>query len=299
MSCEDPVGILHWRLDRECRQAGIGRQELIGKLHALDLVGYNSILWNPSRGGPTEALSNLRGTSEALDTEVLILDGASHAFAGNENSRPEVTAFMNAILSLIPRDTGAVICLAHVDKNTAKGVSSTETYSGSTAWHNSVRGRWYLNRDEGMAGDNAKAGVSPDRILELSKSNYGKDGASIRFRWDSDARTFTGFPVKTATKVDIDSRDKHEREAIMLCFDAAWGLDGFVPFSEQCTNNPYRTLMREPAFPDTLAGPTRGRSNEKERFYAHLYTLRKGKSIEVTSVRRNRREVDGYTKPQN
>jgi len=45
LSCEDRVGVLHWRLARICKYLGIDMASLRGSLDILDLVGHPTILW--------------------------------------------------------------------------------------------------------------------------------------------------------------------------------------------------------------------------------------------------------------
>ena len=74
----------------------------------------SSILFAPDgRGGP-----EITGTYGLLDEwmrrngiEVLVVDGISDVFGGNENSRGEVKRFVNLLLALIPPATGAVIMI--------------------------------------------------------------------------------------------------------------------------------------------------------------------------------------------
>jgi RecA-family ATPase len=74
--------------------------------------------------------------------EVLIVDNASNTFDCDEINRAMVCGFVRSLRKLVPA-TGAVLHLAHVDKLTSRAGNraGTEAYSGSTAWHNSVRSR--------------------------------------------------------------------------------------------------------------------------------------------------------------
>ena len=135
LSCEDRADILHWRLTRICSHLGVDLAGLRGWLEIIDLVGRDSILFAPDlRAGA--ALKASYGLLDArmreYGSEVLIIDGITDTFGGNENSRGEVKHFVNALLALIPADTGALVLVGHVNKATAGGASG-EGYSGSTA----------------------------------------------------------------------------------------------------------------------------------------------------------------------
>jgi hypothetical protein len=60
------------------------------------------------------------------------------------------------------------------------GMATGRGYSGSTAWHNSVRGRWYLTAPR--EGDGTE--TDPDlRQLALAKTSRGRPGARLALRW--------------------------------------------------------------------------------------------------------------------
>jgi RecA-family ATPase len=173
LSCEDRENVLHWRLDRICAHLGASLANLRGWLEVVDLVGKDSILWerDPRTGYTvTPAYATLCEQVKAHGTELLVVDGVSDTYGGNENSRPEVKRFINSLLALIPADRGAVLLVGHVAKPTAANGSTTEGYSGSTAWHNSVRARWYLRPEK--ADDDDDGIRSGALVLELQKSNF-------------------------------------------------------------------------------------------------------------------------------
>lgn len=147
LSCEDRENVLHWRLSRICSHLAVNLASLRNWLNVVDLVGRGAVLWerDPRTGYTvTAAYGLLAQRMEQQHTEMLIVDGVSDTFAGGENVRHEVKRFINAIVALIPEDTGAVLLVGHIAKPNASAAQTTEGYSGSTAWHNSVRARWYL-----------------------------------------------------------------------------------------------------------------------------------------------------------
>ncbi|CQR43090.1 hypothetical protein THICB3320133 [Thiomonas sp. CB3] len=107
-----------------------------------------------------------------MPVDVWIIDGASDAFDGEEVNRRQVRTFMRRYLTGLARSTGgAVLLLAHINKDTAR-IGGTESYSsGSTAWHNLARSRLALTTD----GDLVK--------LSHEKSNYGRCIDPILFTW--------------------------------------------------------------------------------------------------------------------
>ena len=147
LSCEDREGVLHWRLNRICRYENQDLAALSGSLAVLALVGHENLLYgdrDPQTGGRyTASYAKLERRMIDFGAEVLVVDGVADVYGGNENSRAEVKGFINALVRLIDPDRGAVILLHHTNKLTGNGAAA-DGYSGSTAWHNSVRARWHL-----------------------------------------------------------------------------------------------------------------------------------------------------------
>lgn len=79
--------------------------------------------------------------------DMVVIDNASEAFAGNENSRVEVAAFYAPLRAAAGKGDCSVVIIAHVNRPSARGEGGNENYSGSTQWHNSARSRLSLKRD--------------------------------------------------------------------------------------------------------------------------------------------------------
>ena len=86
----------------------------------------------------TAAMRELRAIG--ADASVIFIDNATDAFDGNENARGQVRSFVRA-LNTLGNDQTAIVLLAHIDKNAARYGSHGNTYSGSSAWHNTTRSR--------------------------------------------------------------------------------------------------------------------------------------------------------------
>ena len=97
---------------------------------------------------------------QSTNARLYVVDNASDALEANENERRAVRFFIRALRSLV-RDSGAVLLLAHVNKNNANGSPQSQKYSGSTAWHNSVRSRLVMEPTASGA------------TLTHEKSNFG------------------------------------------------------------------------------------------------------------------------------
>ncbi len=173
ITAEDDEDRLHWMQAHICRALGIGMASLVAKLHLASLRGRlgNELATFDVEGKlrPSPSFKTLRATIERAKAGLVVLDNAAHLFAGNENDRQQVTAFVNLLYSLC-QDLGVTIILvAHSNK-------AGDSYSGSTAWLNAVRSQIVLSRPDGS--------MDPDeRVLSLGKANYARQGEEIRFRW--------------------------------------------------------------------------------------------------------------------
>ncbi|EKU74604.1 AAA family ATPase [Sphingobium yanoikuyae] len=173
ITAEDDDDRLHWMQTHICRALAVDMAGMAGKLHLVSLRGRlgNELATFDAEGKlrPAPSFQLLKATIEQTGSSLVVLDNAAHLFAGNENDRQQVTAFVNLLYSLC-RDLGVTIILvAHSNK-------AGDSYSGSTAWLNAVRSQIVLQRPEGA--------IDPDeRLLTLGKANYARQGEELRFRW--------------------------------------------------------------------------------------------------------------------
>lgn len=282
LSCEDRANVLHWRLARICEYLDIPMGILAANLHLQDLVGEDVILWerDPHTGvTSTAAFASLRRRMVATGAQVLIVDGVTDTFAGNENARGEVKRYVNALLRLVPTD-GALLLLGHVPKPAAGNPSTSEGYSGSTGWHNAVRARWYLYPE---AQDSEDGSTRTGRLqLELQKSNLGPCQATMSFAWDEDAHLFVGRREGIDRGMVDDIRNRTERTAILRALQSAAAADVLVPAATMGRRTAYHVLVAQPSFPDSL----RSGKPSVRRFWGHLEQLRAMRLVTDASIRR-------------
>ncbi len=282
LSCEDRTNILHWRLKHICAYEGISITDLDGKLEIVDLVGHDSILYahDPRTGETrTAAYQTVSERVRALGTDVLIVDGISDAFGGNENSKVEVKQFVNSLLALIPDDTGAVLLIGHVAKPAASAPNTSEGYSGTTGWHNAVRARWYLYPETEPSDDwNGGRLVRNGYLqLELQKSNHGEGDQAMRFRWDQQARLFLGAAtVSSVNPAHRVAAQAQEKQGILNAGRAAMGKWLNVPAASTGPNTAFHVLSAEAVFPQSL----RGQQNRK-RFQRLLREMLSAQTISI------------------
>lgn len=143
-SFEDPAPRVRSLLKRACRAAGVPYSAAEG----VDLIDGTEVadgaLWAGDEGRKalaTPAAGELRAAILAGRYELVVVDNASETFNANENVRADVRGFVRW-LRQIGRDADcAVLLLAHVNAQTARNGGNGHAFSGSTAWHNSVRSR--------------------------------------------------------------------------------------------------------------------------------------------------------------
>ena len=131
------------------------------RLHVADMAGHGPI-WAPEGSGHISALASitpagqeLRHRCEDKKAKLLILDPLAAAYAGNENARGLVRAFVADWDAWGRANDCAVLLLAHPPKTTGA------VYAGSTDWHGAVRNMWSLDKDRRGKGPGQRIGRYP------------------------------------------------------------------------------------------------------------------------------------------
>jgi RecA-family ATPase len=177
---EDEADEIHRRLGDIIQYYGVRFADLAGRLHLISFAGKDAILGIAGRDGivkPTALFERLRQTAKQIQPKLITLDTVSDIFVGNENDRAQVRQFVALLRGLaIDANAGVLVC----SHPSLTGISTGSGLSGSTGWHNSVRGRIYLSAAI------TKAGEEPDkdlRQLDFIKNNYGPLAERILLRW--------------------------------------------------------------------------------------------------------------------
>lgn len=283
LSCEDREGVLHWRLARICARMGIQMADLAGKLDILDLVGHDAMLWAPDpRTGDTytAAFGHLADRMQASGAEVLMVDGISDTFGGNENARTDAKRYVNALLSIVPADTGALVLIGHVAKPAASESRTSEGYSGSTGWHNSVRARWYLY-PEIEGGD--EGGRTGRLSMDLQKSNLGPSGEAVTWVWDDGAHMFV--PEAAPSRFDRASQERNEQRGILRALKACADAGISVPAATTGRRTAFHVLSVQPNFADSM----RSGGAATRRFWREMERLRSMGMVADSVIRRDDR----------
>jgi RecA-family ATPase len=155
---------------------------------ALAYGGKDAVLAEFDRNGrirPTALFQDLYAEAVALRPSAVVIDTVSDVFLGDEIKRDQVRQFGSLIRKLAIDANTAAILSSHPSLS---GMKSGSGLSGSTQWHNTVRGRAYFKKptsedDEGN-GDETK----PDdgrRELHFLKNQFGPLRHRIALRWSN------------------------------------------------------------------------------------------------------------------
>ena len=156
------------------RLAALGKHEATdGRVKFVDMADHGP-LWAPLRSGHVSSIASLtaageklRAYAESVDAQMLVIDPLAAAYAGDENVRGLVRAFLASWDAWARRSDCAVLFVGH----TPKTVSRT---SGSTDWRNAVRNLWSMEyRYPPKAGASDMTEEQAALILECEKRNYG------------------------------------------------------------------------------------------------------------------------------
>jgi RecA-family ATPase len=211
--CEDDDDELDRRFAAICRYYGCSFQD-VG-----ELVRYSSRVGEPDnelvtfRGRGDYAKAARTATYDQITEEVdnwgaqlIILDTATDIYAGNENIRYQVKAFVNLIRNYALINNGGVILNAHPSKS---AMADGSGFSGSTAWNGSVRNRLYLTAPKLRDDEEDSEQKSNERLLKVMKSNYGPFGEKMRLKWDNGVFIRTDGPAAGGNLIDrLDAEAK-------------------------------------------------------------------------------------------
>lgn len=237
-SAEDGARVLRSRRAKVCRSMGIDPAALEGKLILLDASDIDPALF---RRGELPALASLATLVAKHKAELVVIDNASDAFDGEEIKRAEVRGFIRALRARLARPGRAVLLLAHINKQNATSGRSAgaEDYSGSTAWHNSVRSRLSLN----PSGSDAMT-------LEHMKANHGPKADPVRMAWrDGVPVVVEVAPVDHAAEAD---RREEQKRALVGLIQKIEGRGARVFTARTGGYSTFNTLSAEAGYPKEI-----------------------------------------------
>lgn len=180
-ACEDDHDELWRRQLAICRYLGAELGELEGKLVIEPRSGLDNTLFYAEYGAPkwTPLFGELISQVHDYAADVTFIDNIGQTFGGKENDRHHVTAYVNGMTGLGAGRAHSTVILAH------PGKQEDSEFSGSTAWENSVRMRWYMGTklpDQEQTDEDPEE--DPDvRYIAKRKTNYTvKDYRKLIYR---------------------------------------------------------------------------------------------------------------------
>lgn len=244
VSLEDPGDVVLYRLRRVLEQYRLPEASIRSQLRILDGTDGDALAGEVAEHGvkrlaPLPALNELQ--EAAAGAGLIVIDNASDGLDASENDRRMVRTFLRQMLGRIARENdAAVLLLAHIDKNAARYGANGNTYSGSTAWHNSARSRLALIESEGR--------------LELvhEKSNFGKTASPVALSWNAAGVLVPSTgpdPVQTAV---AEQAAQNDADAVLAAVRAAAAAGITVPAGRSGPNTAWHVLASFPELPDGL-----------------------------------------------
>ena len=291
-SGEDDAEELTLRLAQQAERIGMSLDDLADRLHVYALDGESDPTLLVQRGGdvqPTARFRWLQRECERRRIEVLVLDNLVTLFDGDLNVPGVATRVLALFARLVP-PSGNVVVLAHVDKLSAKAGYSAQAYSGTAAWHNRARWRWFLYAPNvGADADPGEEQESADdgrRVLEVQKNNAGPSGARYPLRLIEGVLVADGGDDSIVASIARGN----ERKSVLAAMREANERGIPVPTARTNRDTAYEALELMPSYPQALKGK-RG----KQRLFRLLRELRADRTVETCEFRgagRHRRE--GY-----
>jgi hypothetical protein len=178
---EEPVRVLFWACEDEhdelwrrqiaiCEYFGITLASLEGKLIIEPRIGCDNTLYTTvfNRAGWTPLRDELRDQIGDYKADVLFLDNIAQTYGANENDRHQATSFVNGIIGMGSERPFCPVLMGHP----SRGIGSE--FSGSSAWENAMRMRWYMGATlPDQKPDEAAEEADPNvRFLAKRKTNY-------------------------------------------------------------------------------------------------------------------------------
>jgi RecA-family ATPase len=189
VECEDAINVLWRRLAAVTAHYGVPIETFADGLHLFSLVEHDSILATTSKRGVVEPTAMYRWLYELagdLKPVQIGIASAANIFAGSEITRTEVQQFIK-LLNRIPALTKGSLVL--VSQPSLTGIASTnvshEGLSGTTQWHNAVRGRAVLKHIKPKNGEGNGVIDTGLRALTFHKNQYGPPVAGCFVRWQN------------------------------------------------------------------------------------------------------------------
>ena len=212
ISLEDTGNRTMHRLQKITLTHKMNPAKVAANLQVIDGTSHPELMVEVSEYGtrsliPTQTMQELEAAVEGAG--LIIIDNTSQAFGGNENARRDVIAFIQHLIKIARNNRSAVVLLAHVDKAAVRHGGNGSSYSGSSAWNNTVRSRLALLDVEGQLQ------------LQHEKANHSRRADPVSLVWTDDGVLIPGESTADAARhqqrdADFDAALEAMRAAARL-----------------------------------------------------------------------------------
>lgn len=212
-NCEDDLNEAHRRQADINAALGVTMEDLKGKLYFAALngsIGNELVTFDPQgRMQLAPAFHWLEQTIRELKPVIVFLDNVAHLFAGNENIRNQVAAFLGLLNALAAESGAAIVLIGHPNK---EGKTS-----GSSAWTNQIRNKIRLSIPTDSDGNVIDYFL---RVLSVEKANYSDAGRKVEFRWHNGAFVLDNdLPQGMAETLNALAQEQSDNNAFLGCLD--------------------------------------------------------------------------------
>ena len=178
-SWEDEADEVHRRLCSMAKVLGwVAPDQIEDRLHFADLAGSGP-LWDTDRKITTVG-AGLRGTAEDIEARLLIIDPRAAAYAGDENHRAQVRAFISDWDRWARESHCAVLLVDHLPNSSIRSGVSGASFAGSTDWHNAARCVWTLDEKHVLRCEKSNYGTLPDPVNLIRENGAAWTGTPTR-----------------------------------------------------------------------------------------------------------------------
>lgn len=283
VSMEDPADIFLYRLKKIVREYAIDPVKLAANMTMIDASESGPLATEINDFGNkrlrfTPFAEKIRLLAQGAD--LLIIDGASDAYAADANSLVMVKQFLKTLISWVRGHGGAVLLLAHIDKSGARNGTAGNSYLGSVSWHNTPRSRLALVKDERVA----------DTVhLKHEKLNLAKKlPEPITLQWNDDG---VMVPVTTEVSAMVAkwAESTHD-EDVYAAIKAALAAGVTIPTALTGAHTAWHMLLPFPELPTNLKTSGRG----KKTVDAAMIRLQRAGRIRKETIKVNYKPRDRW-----
>lgn len=256
VSLEDQGDHVMYRLQKIISEYLLDIAQVEANLQVIDGTSHPELMIEVNEYGthtlqPTQTMQEIERT--VAGAGLIIIDNASDAYGGNENERRGVRRFIHHLAGIARANNAAVVVLAHIDKAAARHGGNGNSYSGSTAWHNSTRSRLALLEVDGQLQ------------LHHEKFNRSRQAEPVPLMWTDDGVVVPGKSASAAAA--RAKRAQADNDAALQVMRAAQSLDLRVPAAASGPVTSWSVVSHLPAM-DAFQG-----KDGKRRFHSALHAL--------------------------